>query len=370
MLCLCAAGSAFQVPFVARAQARGALCRPVSVGVLAHQRRARARTCGRAGAPQVRGAQSLRAQMDAADELLEPSDSGVAVPESPVTALFQCPQCRAEIRLEDAACANCGAPFDRTPSFVDLTPESTAKKNKDNSLAAQATRNPFLSIALSQLGAQLSGQPLRQELFRTPVVSYLYERGWRESFKQAGFPGIEKEYDLAMDFFEAARGKTVMDLSCGSGLMVRRFANSGAFGKVIAVDYSESMLEEVQRRKDEEQCPDFDLVRADVACLPFASNAVDAIHSGAALHCWPYVQDGLKEVHRVLAPGGTFFATTFLWGIPDELIWAQANLDVTGTRRAYRFFAPDELEWLMKGAGFSDVQVERRSRCAIIRCVK
>jgi SAM-dependent methyltransferase len=33
-----------------------------------------------------------------------------------------------------------------------------------------------------------------------------------------------------------------------------------------------------------------------------------------------HVQDGLKEVHRVLKPGGFFFATTFLWGIPDEIV--------------------------------------------------
>jgi len=218
--------------------------------------------------------------------------------------------------------------------------------------------------------AQLSGQPLRQELFRTPLVSFLYERGWRNSFAQAGFPGIEKEYELAMEFFENARGKTVMDLSCGSGLMVRRLAKSQAFGKVIAVDFSESMLEEVDRRRKEEQCPEFDLVRADVANLPFSTDGVDAIHSGAALHCWPYVQDGLKEVHRVLKPGGTFFATTFLWGIPDEIVNLQANLDVAGPRRAYRFFSVEELEWLAKGAGFSEVDVEKRNRCAIIRCVK
>ena len=95
VLCLCAAGSAFQVPFVARAQARGALCRPVSVGALANQRRAR--PCG--GAPTVRGAQSLRAQVDATDELLEPSDSGVAVSESPGTALFQCSGAVPHLRL-------------------------------------------------------------------------------------------------------------------------------------------------------------------------------------------------------------------------------------------------------------------------------
>jgi len=215
-----------------------------------------------------------------------------------------------------------------------------------------------------------AGQPLRQELFRTPVVSYLYERGWRNSFAQAGFPGIEKEYDLAMDFFADVSGNTVMDLSCGSGLMVRRLAKSNAFAKVVAVDFSESMLEEVNRRKKEENCPDFDLIRADVANLPFATGGVEAIHSGAALHCWPYVQDGLIEVHRVLKPGGKFFATTFLWGVPDEIINLQANLDLGGQRRAYRFFSVEELEWLMKAAGFSDVDVEKRDRCAIIRCIK
>ena len=55
--------------------------------------------------------------------------------------------------------------------------------------------------------------------------------------------------------------------------MVRRLANSKAFSKVVAVDFSESMLEEVERRRKEEQCPDFDRVRADVANLPFASDS-------------------------------------------------------------------------------------------------
>lgn len=173
-----------------------------------------------------------------------------------------------------------------------------------------------------------------------------------------------------MNFFSDVSGNTVMDLSCGSGLMVRRLAKSNAFAKVVAVDFSESMLQEVERRKKEENCPDFDLVRADVANLPFTTDGVEAIHSGAALHCWPYVQDGLTEVHRVLKPGGKFFATTFLWGVPDEIINLQANLDVAGPRRAYRFFSVEELEWLMQSAGFSDVDVERRNRCAIIRCIK
>ena len=29
------------------------------------------------------------------------------------------------------------------------------------------------------------------------------------------------------------------------------------------------------------------LVRADISRLPFATSSVDAVHAGAALHCWP-----------------------------------------------------------------------------------
>ena len=36
--------------------------------------------------------------------------------------------------------------------------------------------------------------------------------------------------------------QTVIDLSCGSGLMARRLAKSRRFGRVIAVDFSENML--------------------------------------------------------------------------------------------------------------------------------
>jgi len=55
-----------------------------------------------------------------------------------------------------------------------------------------------------------------------------------------------------------------------------------------------------------------DLVRCDVARIPMRSDSVDAFHAGAAMHCWPEIEMSLKEIHRVLVPGGWYFATTFL----------------------------------------------------------
>ena len=66
----------------------------------------------------------------------------------------------------------------------------------------------------------------------------------------------------------------IVDLSCGSGLFARRFANSNKYKHVVAVDYSENMLKQCKEFcSSEGGVPDgmLSLVRADVARLPFES---------------------------------------------------------------------------------------------------
>lgn len=38
------------------------------------------------------------------------------------------------------------------------------------------------------------------------------------------------------------------------------------------------------------------LVRADVSRLPFQSGSVDAVHAGAALHCWPSPSNAVSDL--------------------------------------------------------------------------
>jgi hypothetical protein len=127
---------------------------------------------------------------------------------------YACPQCGAPTELNDKLCGNCGAPFEIKDGFVDLTPESTKISNSNpvqtesspiTEVLAGLRQNPFVTSVLASSGLQFAGAPIRQELFRTPLVSFLYERGWRQGFASAGFPGIEKEYDLVMDFFQGRK---------------------------------------------------------------------------------------------------------------------------------------------------------------------
>lgn len=276
--------------------------------------------------------------------------------------LFQCPVCSkpfppvAPLKLSDlpTACSNCGSKVVQRSGFVDLTPNAT----------------PSGTLLRNLLSQQSS-----QSIFQLPMVSYAYERGWRSNFKRAGFPGIDKECDMFLDF--AAPASAVLDMSCGSGLMSRRLATSGEFGRVVAADYSEAMLRQaVTFARRDATVPEFDVVRADVAHLPFVDNVFDAVHSGAALHCWPNIQDGLSEIHRVLKPGGKFWATTFLKlaYIPNrKRIVNNPRLKTAAIRieellpgqRPYRFFEEEELEYLYKAAGFTDVSLQTMDACVI-----
>ncbi|KAJ6709488.1 METHYLTRANSFERASE [Salix koriyanagi] len=165
--------------------------------------------------------------------------------------------------------------------------------------------------------------PMATELFRTPLISFLYERGWRQNFVWGGFPGAEEEFEMMKDYLKPILGGNILDASCGSGLFSRLFAKSGLFSLVTALDYSENMLRQCYEFiKQEENFPkeNLILVRADIARLPFVSGSLDAVHAGAAIHCWPSPSSAVAEVSRVLRPGGVFVATTYILDGPFSFI--------------------------------------------------
>eukprot|EP01025_Chloroclados_australasicus_P012858 TRINITY_DN16152_c0_g1_i1.p1 TRINITY_DN16152_c0_g1~~TRINITY_DN16152_c0_g1_i1.p1 ORF type:complete len:353 (-),score=28.02 TRINITY_DN16152_c0_g1_i1:307-1365(-) len=196
-------------------------------------------------------------------------------------------------------CERCNRGFEVTENYVDLTVTS--------GLQARSFRPPSMGT----------------DLFRLPLVTFAYERGWRQNFRNLGSPGPDVEFRKAMDYLQdAQQDDVIVDLSCGSGLFTRRFLSDKRFKKVIAVDYSESMLGETKQRitKDKNLSRDIEkllLVRADVGRLPFQTDSLGAIYSGAAIHCWPDVQQAFAEVSRVLKPGGIFVASTFI--IPGQM---------------------------------------------------
>lgn len=164
-------------------------------------------------------------------------------------------------------------------------------------------------------------------------------------------------------------GRT-LDLATGTGDIAALMKETHPGAKVVGADFSLGMLKEAQRRFTGRG---IDWQACDANVLPFESNSFDAVTFGYLLRNVDDALVVLKEVHRVLKPGGRvvcldttppeknllypFVRFYFRFGIPilgkmiadDEAAYAY----LTGS--TMDFHSASELADLFVSAGFTDV---------------
>jgi len=106
-------------------------------------------------------------------------------------------------------------------------------------------------------------------------------------------------------FKRAKKGEKVLDVGCGNG----RFFSFLFHTDYTGVDFSENMIEEARKK-----FPQARFVVANALHLPFEDGVFDRIYSVALIHHIPskdYRIKALKEMKRVLKPGGEVFVTAW-----------------------------------------------------------
>jgi malonyl-CoA O-methyltransferase len=113
----------------------------------------------------------------------------------------------------------------------------------------------------------------------------------------------------------------VVDLGCGTGFFTNILASK--YQQVIGVDFSKNMLEFAK----EKSTYDIQWVEADAYKLPFDDGSVDVIYSNLMIQWCNPLSDLLKELIRVLKPGGLFVFSTLAEGTLHELksSWKQVD---------------------------------------------
>ncbi|HEX6195884.1 MAG TPA: class I SAM-dependent methyltransferase [Jiangellaceae bacterium] len=102
-------------------------------------------------------------------------------------------------------------------------------------------------------------------------------------------------------------GQTVLDIGCGTGFHLPRFAASGA-AKVIGVEPHESLLARARTRVASSPYADkIDVWSGTAQQLPVADASIDVAHARWAYFFGPGCEPGLKELSRVMRRGGTAF---------------------------------------------------------------
>ncbi len=145
------------------------------------------------------------------------------------------------------------------------------------------------------------------------------------------FATIARRYDLLNDLMSAGQHRRwkrrlvelagepgdVLDLCCGTGDIALMFARRGA--AVTGADFTEEMLRVAATRCGREKVSRLQWIQADALRLPFSENSFDVVSVGYGLRNLADIDGGLREILRVLRPGGKLLSLDF--GKPESKLF-------------------------------------------------
>jgi glycogen synthase len=166
---------------------------------------------------------------------------------------------------------------------------------------ARARAELFRSDRLASLLLDVYGRvltPRSEGRFQSSIYTGGYRRFFRPEDPRGPFHRLyEAKRGAVLAFFGNRPGMSILDVGCGPGRLLAPLAGSH---EMTGCDISQEMLDEARRR-----CPpNVRLVAADARALPFADDSFDAVIALDLLTHLPDLTSGLKELARVVAPGG------------------------------------------------------------------
>lgn len=177
----------------------------------------------------------------------------------------------------------------------------------------------------------------------------------------------------------ARRDALVLDLCCGTGDLAFSLARAG-YARIIGADFAHTMLVRAREKSAalaaaaiESSAPPILFFETDALRLPFPDASFDLVTTAFGFRNLSNYEAGLREIHRVLKPGGTIAILEFteppegLWG--DLYRWYFCKVLpkigglISGQSAAYkylpnsvaRFFRPQELAALLGSVGYDSV---------------
>jgi ubiquinone/menaquinone biosynthesis C-methylase UbiE len=171
-----------------------------------------------------------------------------------------------------------------------------------------------------------------------------------------------------LDLTSPQLGNRVLDVACGTGIIAREvLSHVGSSGRVVGVDINSSMLSMARALE-----PSMDWREGDAQDLPFADGEFDIVVCQQGLQFFPDREVALREMHRVLIPGGRVALASWceIESSPGQNALTQATEKHVGPEAAtllsgaFRLGDVEYFQALLEDAGFHDVQIRREKKMA------
>ena len=207
---------------------------------------------------------------------------------------------------------------------------------------------------------------------------------------QKMFAGIAKRYDLANTLLSGGachywarklvrlvaqeKPQQIADLATGSGDIAFALRKRLPEAEIGAYDFCEAMLDVARERQQRQNAqPEIRFAFGDCMQLPLESDSTDALTIAYGVRNFEDRPRGLRELHRILRPGGKAFILEFTQPAtlfrPFYYLYLKLALPliawaITGDRKAYDYLAgsiesfppKEKLSEELRAAGFSEVR--------------
>jgi len=162
----------------------------------------------------------------------------------------------------------------------------------------------------------------------------------------------------------------VLDLCCGTGDMAFALRRAGPDSHITGVDFSHAMLVLASAKSSSDRPVKW--IEADALQLPFPDQSFDLVTSAFGFRNLADYDAGLREIRRVLRPGGEYGILEFsepeglmgkVYNVYFKSVLPRIGRLISGANNAYsylpasveRFPAPPEMLTRMQNAGFREV---------------
>jgi len=204
----------------------------------------------------------------------------------------------------------------------------------------------------------------------TRQISFETSRGdAAENYERFFVPAVGAPLAVELVGLASLRpGERVLDLACGTGVVARLAAERvGAEGTVAGVDLNAGMLA-VARAMSRGLTPTIDWYEAAADALPFGDRAFDVAFCQLGLQFFADRAAALRELHRVLTPGGRLALnvpgpTPAIFAVVESALARHVGPEAAAFVGAvFSLHDPGEVGRLLADAAFVDVDVRQVER--------
>ena len=146
-------------------------------------------------------------------------------------------------------------------------------------------------------------------------------------------------------------GWTMLDIGCGGGATLQRLLKRSQGAKVYGIDISEESVAKARQINADMLDKQVFVQQGSAEKLPYEDGKFDLVTAVETVYFWPNLPSCLKEVRRVLKPGGHFAIMVEV--VDTDSKWTNVVEGMTA-------YTPDQLKTLLDEVGFKQTEIHRK----------